>query len=129
MPIPRPIVLPENPDTLAPDMSEIRLLPTVIGGGMVHCTLPAGAVSLAHAHNTIEEIWFFLEGEGEVWRKQDEEERVDAAYPGVGLTIPTGTHFQFRNTGAGPLRFLIATTPPWPGAHEAYRVTDHWPTN
>jgi mannose-6-phosphate isomerase-like protein (cupin superfamily) len=45
---------------------------------------------------------------------------------GVSLTIPVGTHFQFRNTGAVPLRFVIATMPQWPGSDEAVRVEDHW---
>jgi mannose-6-phosphate isomerase-like protein (cupin superfamily) len=47
--------------------------------------------------------------------------------PGVSLTIPAGVHFQFRNTGGGPLRFVLTTMPPWPGDNEAQRVADHWP--
>jgi len=31
-----------EPSYLAPDGSEIRLLPNVRGGGLSHCTLPAG---------------------------------------------------------------------------------------
>jgi mannose-6-phosphate isomerase-like protein (cupin superfamily) len=46
---------------------------------------------------------------------------------GVSLTIPVGTHFQFRNAEAVPLRFIIATIPPWPGSDEAVRVEDRWP--
>jgi mannose-6-phosphate isomerase-like protein (cupin superfamily) len=46
--------------------------------------------------------------------------------PGTCLTIPVGTHFQFRNPGREPLCFLIVTTPPWPGAQEAVRVQDYW---
>ncbi len=34
---------------------------------------------------------------------------------------------QFRNTGDEDLCFVIVTMPPWPGAEEARRVTDHWP--
>ena len=37
-----------------------------------------------------------------------------------------GRDFQFRNTGAASLCFLIATTPPWPGEDEAVRAPDHW---
>jgi mannose-6-phosphate isomerase-like protein (cupin superfamily) len=47
--------------------------------------------------------------------------------PGLTLSILLGTHFQFRNTGATPLRFVIVTMPPWPGKDEAVRVGDHWP--
>ena len=46
--------------------------------------------------------------------------------PGVSLTIPLGAHFQFRNTGEAPLRFVIVTMPPWPGEDEAYGVEGHW---
>ena len=43
--------------------------------------------------------------------------------PGTGITIPVGTHFQFRTIGAYELHLLIATMPPWPGAHvERYLV-------
>ena len=83
-------------------------------------------MSLAVAHRTVEEIWFFVEGQGEVWRKHGSREEVTAVAPGVSLTIPTGVHFQFRNTGSSPLRFLCVTIPPWPGGDEAYRVPGHW---
>lgn len=121
--------LPANPDCLAPDQSEIRLLAGTERAGTVHCTLPPGRVSLAVCHKTVEEIWYFLEGQGEVWRKIGNLENVIPVAPGASLTIPTGAHFQFRNTGADPLRFLCATVPPWPGEDEAYRVKDHWPTD
>jgi mannose-6-phosphate isomerase-like protein (cupin superfamily) len=117
----------EGYDALAPDGSEIRLLAATARASMVHCTLPPGGVSLAVAHRTVEEIWWVVEGEGEVWRRLGEVEEVVAVGPGVALTIPTGAHFQFRATGPAPLRILIATMPPWPDEHEAYRVTDHWP--
>ena len=58
--------LGESYDYLAPDGSEIRLLPNVKGGGMCHCTLPPGKKSLAVKHKTVEEIWYFLSGQGEV---------------------------------------------------------------
>ncbi|MFQ5775744.1 MAG: cupin domain-containing protein [Kiloniellaceae bacterium] len=112
---------------LAPDRSEIRPLLEVARGGMAHCTLPPGGVSLAVRHKTIEEIWYFLGGRGQVWRRLGEVEEVVDVAPGACLCIPTGAHFQFRNTGAEPLVFVIATMPPWPGMDEAVRVEDHWP--
>ena len=112
---------------LAPDGSRIRELVTVARGSMVHCTLPRGAVSMAVVHATVDEAWYFLAGTGQVWRKQDGVESVVDVEPGVALTIECGTHFQFRNTGDEDLRFVIVTMPPWPGAEEARRVTDHWP--
>ena len=119
--------LPEKYDLLAPDQSEIRLLVSTGCGSMVHCTLPAGRTSLAVTHRTVEEVWFFLAGQGEVWRKNETGEAVTEVGPGVSLAIPLGTHFQFRNTGGESLTFVIVTMPPWPGEEEAPRVADHWP--
>ena len=118
--------LPEHCDCLAPDRSEIRLLAATERASTVHCTLPPGKVSLAVAHRTVEEIWFFIEGQGEVWRRQGARDEVTVVAPGVSLTIPTGVHFQFRNTGPAPLRFLCVTMPPWPGDDEAHRVPGYW---
>jgi mannose-6-phosphate isomerase-like protein (cupin superfamily) len=119
--------LGERVDTLAPDQSEIRLLTGLPRGALCHCTLGPGRTSLAVRHRTVEEIWFCLGGRGEVWRRHEDREEVVAFEPGVSLTIPLGTHFQFRTVGDAPLAFLIATMPPWPGEHEAVRVADYWP--
>ena len=118
--------LAKDCDTLAPDGSEIRLLSSASRGSMVHCTLNPGEVSLPVAHKTVEEVWYFLEGRGQVWRKYGDEERVVDVAPGVSLSIPVGAHFQFKTTGDVPLRFLIVTMPPWPGEDEAYRVPGRW---
>jgi len=61
--------LPEEASYLAPDGSEIRLLHGLGGGGVCHCTLPEGRLSKAKAHYTVAEIWYFISGKGEVWRK------------------------------------------------------------
>ena len=119
--------LAKDCDTLAPDGSEIRLLSATSRGSMVHCTLNPGEVSLPVAHKTVEEVWYFLEGTGQLWRKYGDEERVVDVAPGVSLSIPVGAHFQFKTTGDVPLRFLIVTMPPWPGEDEAYRVPGYWP--
>ncbi|HEV8636278.1 MAG TPA: cupin domain-containing protein [Chloroflexota bacterium] len=119
--------LPEEVTVLAPDGSEIRELLRVGGGSFAHCSLPPGAVSLAVRHRTIEELWYFLNGRGQVWRKEGQREDVVDVGPGTCVDVPTGAHFQFRTVGEEPLIFLIATMPPWPGADEAVRVADHWP--
>ena len=118
--------LPLKYTVLAPDGSEIRELVAVNGGSMVHCTLPSGAASMAVAHKTVEEMWYFIEGRGQVWRKSDSAESVVDVEPGMSLSIGVGTRFQFRNTGDGDLRFVIVTMPPWPGEQEAERVDDYW---
>lgn len=121
--------LPKEHDYLAPDTSEIRLLLHMKGGGLAHCTLPPRGVSSAVKHKTVEELWYFIQGHGQVWRKRENREEVVDVGPDTCVAIPTGTHFQFRNTGADPLCFVIATMPPWPGEQEAVRVHDHWGTD
>ena len=118
--------LRENYDGLAPDGSEIRLLNRLAAGSMVHCTLPANETSTAVRHKTVEDIWYFMEGEGQVWRKVGDREEVTDVKPGISLTIPLGTHFQFRNDSTNPLRFVIVTMPPWPGKDEAVKVQGRW---
>ena len=115
-----------QPDAIAPDGSEIRLLLATGRASVCHCTLPAGRTTLAVRHRTVEEIWFFLGGTGEVWRRDGSGEEVLGVGPGTSLTIPLGVEFQFRAIGDEALTFLIATVPPWPGAEEAVRVADHW---
>jgi mannose-6-phosphate isomerase-like protein (cupin superfamily) len=118
--------LPKECDYPAPDGTEIRLLPEVGGGGMCHCTLPANKVSGAVHHRTVDEIWYFVSGRGEVWRKRGAQEAVDIVEAGTCLTIPCGTNFQFRNTGNDPLCFVIATIPRWPGPQEAVATQGRW---
>ncbi len=118
--------LPELPDTTAPDGSDVRVLLTLAGGGMAHFELPPGKTSTAVAHRTVEEIWFFLTGSGDMWRKQDQNEEVVPVCPGVCITIPIGTHFQFRSCGTEPLAAVAVTMPPWTNECEAYTVVGKW---
>ena len=119
-------VLPAAHDVIAPDGSEIRTLVALSGGSLCHCTLPPGRTSHAVRHRTVEEMWYCIGGYGEVWRRQGSREDVIEIGPGVSLTIPLGTEFQFRTLGDAPLQLVIATIPPWPGADEAVRVPDFW---
>lgn len=48
-----------------------------------------------------------------MWRSQDGRDEVTALEPGVCLTVPLGTTFQFR-AGRDGLRVVAATVPPWP---------------
>jgi mannose-6-phosphate isomerase-like protein (cupin superfamily) len=115
-----------GPDAIAPDGSEVRVLCGLERGGMALFTLPPKAVAKAVAHRTIEEVWYVVSGYGRMWRRLgDKEETVDLA-PGVSLSLPVGTHFQFRCDGFEPLTAVGATMPPWPGADEAYAVAGIW---
>ena len=119
--------LPADRDDVAPDGSDVRVLLSLDGGSMAHFELGPGETSRAVAHKTIEEIWFFLGGRGEMWRKLDEREECVPVEAGVCLTIPLGTHFQFRAFGDEPLSAVGVTMPPWPGDGEAYEVPGEWP--
>ena len=119
-----------TPDLTAPDGSEIRLLVDVRHGAtnssLVEVTLGSGEVTRPARHRTVEEVWYVLEGTGQVWRCRPDAdpENVSAVdvKPGDALVIPTGWSFQFSAGQDGPLRFLCHTTPPWPGEDEAVPV-------
>jgi mannose-6-phosphate isomerase-like protein (cupin superfamily) len=111
---------------VAPDGSDVRILPSVAGGSMAHFTLAPGATSSAVGHRTVDEIWFVVSGRGEMWRASDEREEIAELTPGVALTIPSGTRFQFRTVGREPLTVVGVTMPPWPGADEAVAVVGPW---
>jgi mannose-6-phosphate isomerase-like protein (cupin superfamily) len=118
--------LPDAFDVLAPDGSEVRILASTPRGSMAHFTLPPGQLSQAVAHRTVEEIWFILSGQGQMWRRSDGHETIVTLSAGLSLTIPVGTHFQFRNTGNTALKTVGVTMPPWPGMDEAFAVTGKW---
>jgi mannose-6-phosphate isomerase-like protein (cupin superfamily) len=119
--------LPVNKVAVAPDGCDVRVLLGLDGGGMAHFELGPGETSRAVTHRTIEEIWFFLGGRGEMWRKLGEHEECVPVERGVCLTIPLGTHFQFRAFGYQPLSAIGVTMPPWPGEGEAYEIPGKWP--
>ncbi|HSA99444.1 MAG TPA: cupin domain-containing protein [Anaerolineales bacterium] len=118
--------LPVERDTIAQDGSDVRVLLNLQGGGMAHFELPTGQTSTAITHKTVEEIWFFLSGRGQMWRRTDSREEVVAVEAGVCLTIPLGTHFQFRSFGDEALSAIGVTMPPWPGEDEAKVVEGKW---
>src|SRR5271166_4076674 len=116
----------EEPDTAAPDGSAVRVLCGLSRGGLAMFLLRPGAISQAVAHRTVEEVWYVISGSGRIWRKLGEQEEIVEMSAGVSLSLPTGTHFQFRCDGPEPLTVLGATMPPWPGADEAYMVDGKW---
>jgi len=118
--------LPESPDVVAPDGSDVRVLPRLAGGSMAHFTLAPGVTSRAVEHRSVEEIWFVIGGRGEMWRASAEREEIVALTAGVALTIPLETRFQFRASGEEPLTVVGVTMPPWPGDDEAIPVDGPW---
>jgi len=121
--------LPAQMDAIAPDGSEVRtLLRIPEKGSMAHFRLGPGQVSKRVTHRSVDEIWYILDGKGQLWRWQfgGDEDTVDLE-PGMCITIPVGTHFQFRADGSSGLNILGVTMPPWPlDQEEAVRTEDHW---
>ena len=74
------------------------------------CVFSPNEVALRHHHDRMEEIYFVLEGEGEIelngtWRKIRAEDCV---------SVPIGTNHRVRNTHAEKnLRFLSINSPMW----------------
>ena len=119
--------LPGAPDVVAPDGSDVRILLQLARGSMAHFELGAGRVSRPVAHHFVEEIWYIVSGHGQMWRRQAERQETVPLRSGTCVSIPAGTHFQFRaGSSGGPLAAVGVTMPPWPGPDEAYEVLGPW---
>ncbi|MHB1319833.1 MAG: cupin domain-containing protein [Anaerolineae bacterium] len=119
-------IISSLPDAIAPDGSEVRTLLRLTRGSMAQFALPAGQTSVPVAHRTVEEIWFFTGGRGEMWRRLGEQEDIVTVGPGICITIPVGTRFQFRSLSNEPLVVVGVTMPPWPGPGETLDVEGPW---
>lgn len=118
-------VLSQQPDEEAPDGSEVRLLARGAHGSQAHFRLAPGEVSKAKQHRTVEELWFFVKGAGEMCVGDD----VIPVGPGVSVHIPPRTRFQFVSHGPAPLDAVGTTMPPWPGtSDEAIDAPPYWTT-
>lgn len=118
--------LPLEPTVIAPDGSHVRVLLGLQGGSMAHFELPANSVAKAVTHRTIEEIWFITQGRGQMWRRQGLHEEVVDLAPGLCISIPLGTCFQFRSMPDEAVSAVAITMPPWPGDGEAVLVDGPW---
>ena len=118
--------LPAQPDVTAPDGSDVRVLLAVAGGGMAHFELASGETSVAVVHRTVEEIWYFLRGRGDMWQRLEGREEIVEVGADVCVSISVGTEFQFRSFGDEPLSAIGITIPPWPGTGEATIVEGPW---
>lgn len=117
--------LPIAKDAIAPDGSEVRvLLPLKKLGSTAHFTLRPRQVSKAVRHRTVHEIWFVLRGHGRIWRSFRGRQATVRLKPGTCITLPLGTRFQFRTTGARSLEIFGVTMPPWPNTPDEARVVD-----
>jgi mannose-6-phosphate isomerase-like protein (cupin superfamily) len=114
------------PRVTAPDGSAVRILCGVPAGSSALFSLAPGAVARAVVHRTVDEIWYVVAGKGRLWRRRGEHEEIVALMPGMSLTIPVGTEFQFRNDGPASLDIFGVTMPPWSGEEEAVPVAGRW---
>lgn len=117
---------PSERTTVAPDGADVRMLLELERGGAALFELASGDTSIPVAHHTVEEIWYIIGGRGEMWRKLGDAEETVALETGRCLTVPVGTHFQWRSVGPEPLTVIGVTMPPWPGHEEACRVEGVW---
>ncbi len=115
------VELPDEMTILAPDGSEVRVLAQAERGSMAHFRLAQGETSIAKQHRTIEELWFFVSGRGEMCVGDE----VCVVEPGVSIMIPPQTRFQFRCLD-GTLDAVAVTMPPWPGEDEALDAEPYW---
>ncbi|MCX7122681.1 MAG: cupin domain-containing protein [Gammaproteobacteria bacterium] len=111
--------IPETYQHTSPAGAEVRLLMNSHLGGIAHCTLKAGKITLAVQHKTVSEFWHVLSGKGAIWRKMDGHEEITPLETGATIEIPVGAQFQYRSDAAADLVFLCVTMPPWSGADEA----------
>jgi len=116
----------DPPDAIALDGSEVRVLCGLSRGALSVFSLQFDAVARAVAHRSIEEVWYFVAGRGRMWRKLGGQEEITEVSPGLSISLPTGTQFQFRCDGAEPLTAIAAVMPPWPGEGEVYAVAGPW---
>jgi mannose-6-phosphate isomerase-like protein (cupin superfamily) len=112
----------------APDGSQVAVLLALAGGSMATFTLQPGQVSAAVSHRTVEELWYVIAGRGAMWRRHATHETITPLAPGLCLSVPLGTAFQFRCEGDAPLVAVAVTMPPWPGDDEALPAAGPWPT-
>ena len=114
------------PQEAAPDGSRVRPLARLPGVSVAEFELGPRQTSRAVVHRAIEEIWYVVAGRGELWRRHGAREETVALEPGLCLTIPRGTQFQFRAQGEEALRVLGVSLPPWSGDGEAVPVDGPW---
>ena len=79
---------------------------------LAEASLPAGSATERHYHRQSEEIYFILEGTGEM---ELEGERQSVG-PGDAILIPAGKWHQITTTAEETIRFLCCCSPPY--SHE-----------
>jgi mannose-6-phosphate isomerase-like protein (cupin superfamily) len=89
------------------DGSEIREFHHTPAQSLAEASLASGQSTQRHYHAASEEIYFVLEGEGDL----DVDGELRRLRPGDGALIPPGAWHEI--TAASPLRFLCCCVPPY----------------
>jgi mannose-6-phosphate isomerase-like protein (cupin superfamily) len=121
------IDLPDAFDYRASDGSELRRLLDCDQGDVAHLRLPTNSTTAPVCCRTVDQVWYVLEGEGEMWRSRDATDEAVPVGAGTCLTIPAGTTFQCRNLRLPPLELVIGTFPRLPGPGGAEVADGLWP--
>ena len=66
------------------------------------CKIPPKTTHVAHAHSTMDEIFYFTDGEGEI-KVNGEVEEIQS---GDRIIVPAGKTHQIRNLGKTELKFI-----------------------
>ena len=106
--------LDEVPPFVTKDGSEIRELLAYRNScirlqSLAEARLAPGTATTPHYHKKTEEIYFILQGQGEM-QLDGQRRRVR---PGDAIAIPPGSVHTIRNTGPEVLRFLCCCAPPY----------------
>jgi len=83
--------------------------PVELPYSLAHARLEAGKSSLPHCLTGQSELYYFLEGKGEIYLDGKPVE----AGAGEVVLVPAGVPQFVRNTGSGDLVFLCIVSPPW----------------
>jgi len=81
---------------------------------IAHAIVPFGESTLPHRLHRSTEIYYILEGVGEMQIEDD----VAEVRPGQIIFIPPGKSQHIVNTGTGDLVFLCVVSPKWQAADE-----------
>jgi mannose-6-phosphate isomerase-like protein (cupin superfamily) len=81
----------------------------VANGSLAEATIGAGEATVRHYHREAEEIYYLLEGGGEM---ELDGERA-AVRAGDAILIPPGAWHQLRASAEGPVRMLCVCAPPY----------------
>jgi mannose-6-phosphate isomerase-like protein (cupin superfamily) len=89
------------------DTSEIREILALKNQSLAEAKVALGEATLEHYHRSSEEIYYILEGKGQI----KIEDKIREIEQGDGIAIPPGKRHKIWNTGSDELVFLCCCSP------------------